>query len=267
MGGAMTVDDLPIRRVRLEVEELAFTRPSGDLFGPMSFSVHTDEILGVIGPTGAGKGDLVDLLCGRQMARAGAIKLDGQRIDMLPAHARSRLGLVMVAGSAPALPDVTVHDWLAMSIQLVDRSPLQLLLRGRRRLDSRQIGDIEATLQFCSLHHVAGDSLASLTPAQRRMTEIARGLCQRPRLLLLHRPLAGLPRMHRHDFSLVLRDIAAEAVSMVVIDEQLDALATLCQRFIVLQRGHLVASGSLDVLGSNQAAMQAFTGTAPGKVA
>ncbi|MEZ5825310.1 MAG: ATP-binding cassette domain-containing protein [Geminicoccaceae bacterium] len=261
MSGNMHGEDASVRRVRLEVEELAFTRPSGDLFGPMSFSIDAGQIVGVIGPTGSGKSALFDLVAGRHMPRSGSIMLDGRGIDMLDADARSRLGLVLVSDPAPMLSGVTVFDWLALAIQLVDRSPLQMLLRGRRSLDASQAGDIAAILQFCSLQNLAKERLSTLTPAQLKMTEIARGLCQRPRLMLLHRPFSGLPRGQRHDLALVLRDIAAEAVTLMIVDEQLDVLAPLCDRMLVLQRGHLVAAGAVDELAGNEAAVQAFTGS------
>ncbi|MCB1835646.1 MAG: hypothetical protein KDH19_19705, partial [Geminicoccaceae bacterium] len=57
--------------------------------------------------------------------------------------------------------------------------------------------------------------------------------------------------------------IAAEAVSLMIVDEQLDVLGPLCDRFLVLQRGHLVASGALEDLTGNHAAIQAFTGSSP----
>ena len=252
-------------RSRLVVDELAFTRSSGDLFGPLGFQLARDETLGVIGPTGGGKADLFALLSGKEIPRAGSITLEGERIDGLSSDARARLGLITVNGPAPAIAGVTLHDWLKAAMLMVDRPGWRLLFD--KRLTQDQQKDIRDILAFCRLTNIAYERLSTLTPGQLQMAEIARGLCQRPNLLLLNRPFAGLSRAHRRDFSLIISDIAKEGVALIIADEQLDILNTICERYLVLQRGHLVASGTLTRLSGDPAARQAFTGMASAEAA
>ena len=247
-------------RARLSLREVALTRTSGDLLGPVTITLGQDEILGLIGPTGGGKSDLLAAASGRITPRSGSVLVDGAVIDEMSVGERIRDGLAEVRGPAPKLPGVRVLDRLMLAMQFVDHSPWRHLTRRRSGLDDGQMEDIEAVLDFCGIIDIARDPLTTLSLPQLRLVEIARALCQRPRILLLDRPLAGAMTDQRERLVRLIEAIRSEAVSILVADDGLDVMGRLCDRLAVVDHGHVVVEGSLEQVTRDPTAIRVFTG-------
>ncbi|MCB2054751.1 MAG: ATP-binding cassette domain-containing protein [Geminicoccaceae bacterium] len=251
-------------RSRLAVSELTAVRATGEVLGPLSFAVEAGETIGLIGPSDGGRTELLHLIAGSLRQRGGAILLDGAPLGSLSRRRRIREGVIAVRGSAngagPAERGLRVVDHLGLAVQLSDLAVWRLLLQRRRRLSEAQHADIRAVLDFCGCPHLLIAEMASLAPVDARRVAIARALCQRPRLLLLHRPFVGLTAGECGVIGRLIARIAAEKVAVIVDDEQLALLETVCHRLLVLARGRQVAFGTVGEIAIDAAASRAFTG-------
>jgi branched-chain amino acid transport system ATP-binding protein len=195
----------------------------------------------IIGPNGAGKTTLFNLITGDLRLDSGSIRLFGQEVSHLPTHRRTHLGL------ARTFQIITLfsHD------TLLDNLVLSLLGRSSARWDafrplarhSSLLDKALAALESVGLGHLAGRALAELSYGEKRRVEVAMALAQRPRLLLLDEPLAGLSREER----ITVRELVARVprdVTVIMIEHDMDTALEMAERITVLHYGKVIVEGT-----------------------
>jgi branched-chain amino acid transport system ATP-binding protein len=210
----------------------------------VSFEVEPGQILGVVGPSGSGKSMLFDCIFGRLAPTAGAVLLDGRPVTGLRAREMSRLGLARTFQRVQLFPQLTVRDNLIAAGQ-----------EHRGSLWSRLIGPPDAGLTdtaaemigFFRLDSLAGRPAGSLSESQQRLLDIAMAFMARPRLVLLDEPASGLDASVLEALRERLRAINAQAgTTFVIIDRDLDFVASLATHLLVLAEGRVVAAGDVE---------------------
>ena len=231
----------------------------------MSFAVDAGEIVGLVGPNGAGKTTMFDCLAGSQRPTSGRIVLAGRAIEALPAHARMALGL----GRTFQIPrpfgsmDVLDNVMLGAQGQRGETAWANWLRPGAVRRQEREIRDrAMALLEFATLAPLARQPARVLSGGQRKLLELARVLMADPKLLLLDEPAAGVaPAL----LDLVIDRIAAvreRGVTLLLVEHNMDMVARLCTRVLVMAQGRLLAEGTPAAVVGDPAVVEAYLGAA-----
>lgn len=207
----------------LRIESLwAGYEPGLSIVRGASLEVGGREILAILGPNGAGKSTLVKAVAGLVPVSSGRVLLAGREITHEPAHAMASLGLGFVPQTENVFTNLSVSEnlELAAALQRVKRSRLDHLYA-----------------QFPDLARQRSLLAGRLSGGQRQMLAIARALINLPQVLMLDEPSAGLsPRLVAEVFR-VLRDIAAQGIAIVLVEQNVKAALAIADRAAVLVEG------------------------------
>jgi branched-chain amino acid transport system permease protein len=214
----------------------------------VSLQVRQGEILGIIGPNGAGKTTLFNLLNGFIRADAGRILLEGKDI------AGRRPYEICAAGVGRTFQ--VVRPFRRMSV--MDNVVVGAYVKSASEAQARQVAQ-EALAQV-GLHDDAQQPAGALANKQLRLLEIARALAGKPKLLLLDETLAGLGAGEVEEVIGVVRQLAAQGITIVIIEHTMQAMVRLVDRFVVLNEGALLAEGSPEQITREPAVIDAYLG-------
>jgi branched-chain amino acid transport system ATP-binding protein len=207
----------------------------------VNLAIESGERRLIIGPNGAGKTTLFSLITGELRPGSGTITLNGQDITDVPPRRRAHLGLARTYQIITLFPGETLLRNVTLS--LLGLSPLRWnpvvrLARQRRFVDQAQ-----AALDQVGLGHLANRPVAETAYGERRRVEIAMALAQRPKVLLLDEPFAGLSSEERRAMADLLAAIPRD-VTIVMIEHDMDLALEFAERITVLHFGRVVVEGT-----------------------
>ena len=210
--------------------------------------VEPGEILSVVGANGAGKTTMLRAISGLLRPRAGEIRLEGTRLDHLPAHAVVEHGVVQVPEGRKIFPALTVLE----NLELGGYS------RGAR---AHRRESLERALGlFPILAERRRQTAGTLSGGQQQMLAIARALMARPRLLMLDEPSLGLaPRIVQEIFAIVT-EINRAGTTVLLVEQNTRQALALSGRGYVLENGRVVLSGPGRDLLDNEHVQRAYLG-------
>ena len=214
----------------------------------VSFEVARGEILGIIGPNGAGKTTLFNLLNGVLPADSGQAWLDGTPLGGRQLYAICRLGVGRTFQVVRSFPRLSLLDNVLIGAY------------GAGLTGEAATAAAEEALARVGLLDQAGRPAGQLTNKGLRLMELARALAGRPRLLLLDETLAGLGHEECEELLAVLRRLRAEGLTIVIIEHTMHAMLKLADRFVVIDRGRLLASGLPREVVEDRAVIEAYLG-------
>lgn len=213
----------------------------------ISLGLSASEILGVIGPNGAGKSTLFNLLAGAIPIDSGSILLDGKDLSHARPETRIQSGLGRTFQIPRPFPRMTVLENVMASAQNQrGESMISALLAPRKvaaqeRANAARARDI---LDFVSLSHLEDQTASVLSGGQRKLLELARVLMAEPRVILLDEPAAGVnPAL----LDLIIDRILAInqlGIAVLLIEHNMEMIARLCPRVIVMAAGKALAEGT-----------------------
>jgi branched-chain amino acid transport system ATP-binding protein len=197
----------------------------------VSLEVSEGETICVIGANGAGKSTTLRALVGLAAAAAGTIRYGGRDVTRLPVHERARLGLSLVPEGRGIFPRMTVTENLLMgAYQHRDGEPirqdLQRVLALFPRLAERRA-------------QVAG----TLSGGEQQMLAVGRALMSRPKLLLLDEPSMGLAPLVVEKIFATLREVAAQGVTLMLVEQNANLALQISDRGYVLDNGRVAIGG------------------------
>src|SRR5215831_14698447 len=207
----------------------------------VNLNVEPGERRLIIGPNGAGKTTLFSLITGELRPDAGSIRLFDRELIGVPSRRRAHLGIARTYQIITLFQGETLLHNVMLS--LLGLSSLRW--NPLRRFD-RQAALIEqgrAALARVGLLHMAERPLADTAYGERRRVEIAMGLAQNPKVLLLDEPFAGLSIEERRDVQSLLASIPRE-VTIVMIEHDMDVALDFAERITVLHLGEIAVEGS-----------------------
>ncbi len=228
--------------------------------GPLTCGFDAASITGLIGISGAGRRALCDLITGAALPTEGVIRMGGLRIDRLGPVARTRLGILAMRRRR-LVPPGTLRSMLTAARVMVTRSWWRLAFGLGCAPSATDRDDIQAILEFLGLAELADRPVAGLAGLQARLGELGRFLVQRPRLLLLEQPLAGLVAEERTTMARLLVRLRRANVTLVVVDDDLATLGRLADRCLVLHQGRLIADATPAAIGAAPRVYRALTGS------
>jgi len=202
----------------------------------------------IVGPNGAGKTTLLKALAGL-LPRQGTVQLDGQAVPAMNATACVQRGLALVAEGRQLFPQMTVTENLELGGWLVP---------SRVRAERLH----QAFEDFPRLKERATQLAGTMSGGEQQMVAVARAMMSGPRLLMLDEPSLGLaPRMVDELLAIVQR-IAAQGVTVLMVEQNVRKALQIAQRGYVLERGRIVASGEASDLLKSDVVRQAYLGVA-----
>jgi branched-chain amino acid transport system ATP-binding protein len=204
----------------------------------LSFAVEPGEILGVLGRNGMGKSTLIRTLAGLIQPSAGRVAFEGRDLAGMSAHTRARLGITTVVQGRGMFPRLSVRENLEMG---------RIAGSGgkRSRLD-------EVFSYFPRLQERLDQAAGTLSGGEQQMLAIGRGLMTDPKLMLLDEPSDGImPALVRQIADILVVINRNERTTIVIVEQNVPMLFRMTDRFIILEKGTIVADGTREQIESS----------------
>jgi branched-chain amino acid transport system ATP-binding protein len=195
----------------------------------------------VIGPNGAGKTTLFNLISGDLRADSGSVRLFGEEVGRLRPDERAHRGLARTYQILTLFPRETLERNIVLSLLGMSPSRWRIFTPLQRMKDLHERA--RGVLERVGLARLAGRVVGEVSYGEKRRLEIAMALAQEPRLLLLDEPLAGLSAEERRAMQGLLEEIP-RAVTIVMIEHDIDAALAFAERITVLHYGRVIVEGT-----------------------
>jgi ABC-type branched-subunit amino acid transport system ATPase component len=245
------VPDAPLRGGRLEADQLTVRFGGHQALADVSLCAEPGRVTGLIGPNGAGKTTTFNVLCGLQATVRGRVRLDGQDITELAPHKRARLGLARTFQRLETFSLLSVRENIVAGAELAPRA----IRRGR---------DVQATadalLERLGLTAVADERMERLPTGSARLVELGRALAGEPRVLLLDEPSSGLDETETAAMGAVLDDLAADGLSILLVEHDMSLVMGSCHDIYVLDFGKVLTNGAPDDIQADPEVQRAYLG-------
>ena len=229
----------------------------------VDLSVEAGRITGLIGPNGAGKTTLFNCISGLVPPDAGSVRFDHRVITGWRPDRVTGAGLVRTFQIARGFPRLSVLDNLLLyGTRQPGERLIQAVLRSRaargREADLRERA--RGVAQRLALTRLLDQRAAELSGGQKKLLEIGRALMAEPKLLLLDEPVAGVNPTLAREIGEHLRGLAADGISVLLIEHHMDTIAALCDPVIVMAEGRHLRQGSFAELAGDPAVQEAYMG-------
>ena len=226
----------------------------------IDLGVVEGETHAIIGPNGAGKSTLLNVCIGRLAPDQGTVTFDGVALTGKQPYQINQLGVVRVFQTPEIFPDLTLLQ--NVMVPCLSKRDGSFKLNFFRRLSGEK--DIKELAESALVDVGLGDQLyndaSSLSRGDKRRLELAMGLAQKPRLLLLDEPTAGMARHDTNKTIDLLKRIKAQGMTKVIIEHDMHVVFSLADRITVLAGGRIIAQGSPDEVKGNPKVREAYLG-------
>ena len=239
---------------RLEAIGLEKSYGARKVVKDVHLGVDSGEVVGLLGPNGAGKTTSFYMIVGLVRADAGSISIEGRRIERLPIHQRSRLGLSYLPQEASIFRKLNVEENIRAVLELQrgpDGKPLrptviEALLDGLRR-------DL-------SIDKLRASPAPALSGGERRRVEIARALATQPRFILLDEPFAGVDPIAVIEIQRIISFLKSRGIGVLITDHNVREMLGICDRAYIISEGAVLAEGTPSAIVENAEVRRVYLG-------
>ncbi|MCC5812257.1 MAG: ABC transporter ATP-binding protein [Ectothiorhodospiraceae bacterium] len=217
----------------------------------VSLSLKKGEIVGLIGPNGAGKTTLVNVITGVHPADAGTVHFMGENVTRQRPYQAARRGLCRTFQIVQPFPENSVLDNVAAGAVFGGAVP-SLKQARERAMD---------LLEFVGLQDVASQPASALTLPNRKRLELAKSLAMKPKVLMLDEVNAGLSSGEIDGALDLIRRIAEQGVTILIIEHLMKVVLGVSERIVVLDRGAVIAEGPPMEVVKDERVIEAYLGS------
>ena len=211
----------------------------------INFKINHNEIRALIGPNGAGKTTFVSMLCGRIKASKGKVFFNGVNISHLPVYTRISMGIGYTFQITSIFFNLTVSENVALA------------LKNKRQEEKKSI--VSEVLNKVGLIDRINQRSGDLSYGHQRLLELAMGIAQRPKLLILDEPTQGLSDLEIENFKKLIKKISA-TVTVLLIEHNMDVVMSIADKITVLHFGEIIAEGDKKSIQRNPVVQKAYLG-------
>ena len=211
----------------------------------VNFKINKNEIRALIGPNGAGKTTFVSLLCGRIKASKGKVVFGGQDISDFPVYKRISNGIGYTFQITSIFFNLTVYENVALAINK-DNS-------------NEKINTVSEVLTKVGLLDRINQRSGDLSYGHQRLLELAMGMAQKPKLLILDEPTQGLSDSEIENFKKLIKDISS-STTILLIEHNMDVVMSIADNISVLHFGEIIAEGDKKTIQSDPIVQKAYLG-------
>lgn len=218
----------------LELDDVSAAYGLSPVLSAIGLRVEAGEAVALLGRNGVGKTTLLRTIIGLHAAAGGRISFEDKPIEALPAYRRARLGIGYVPQGRGIFPHLTVEENLAMGSSA---------LGGRTAAAPRSFAKVYEL--FPTLGRLRARKGGVLSGGEQQQLALGRALVAEPRLLLLDEPCEGIQPSIVREIEAVLLTVRREfGVALLVVEQHLDFVWSIAERYYVMQRGTVVAAGA-----------------------
>ena len=244
----------PVAASRLEAEHLQKSYGARMVVKDVHLAVGAGEVVGLLGPNGAGKTTTFYMVVGLVRADDGQIRIDGQRVERLPIHRRSRMGLSYLPQEASIFRKLTVAENIRAVLELQvgeDGRPLP-----RATVDRL----LDALLHDLAIEKLRDSPAPALSGGERRRVEIARALATQPRFILLDEPFAGVDPIAVIEIQRIIGFLRSRGIGVLITDHNVRETLGICDRAYIISEGSVLAEGTPHEIVDNAQVRKVYLG-------
>ena len=224
----------------------------------VSFSVKQGERRLIIGPNGAGKTTLFNQISGDLRPNSGSIKLFGTDITRFPPYRRAHCGLSRTYQIITLFGGDTLEHNVTLGLLGLRSLRWQMWWPMASYRDLAQ--EARRTLDAVGLLHLANHPISDIGYGEKRRAELAVALAQKPRVLLLDEPLAGLSNAERSTVKALIASISHDT-TIIMIEHDMDTALDLAETVTLLDYGRVIVDGERDQVIADERTREVYLGT------
>ncbi len=239
---------------RLEARGLRKSYGSRVVVDGVRLSVKSGEVVGLLGPNGAGKTTSFYMIVGLVRADGGEITIEGRRVERMPIHQRSRLGLSYLPQEPSIFRKLNVEDNVRAVLELQigsDGKPLK-----KAAIDEL----LDGLLRDLSIDKLRASPAPSLSGGERRRVEIARALATQPRFILLDEPFAGIDPIAVIEIQRIIGFLKGRGIGVLITDHNVRETLGICDRAYIISEGRVLAEGTPAEIVANADVRKVYLG-------
>jgi branched-chain amino acid transport system ATP-binding protein len=230
----------------------------------VSFQIEPGEVFTIIGPNGAGKTTIFNLVSRIYEPTAGRLIFDGEDITRVPPHEVARRGIARTFQNIELFEHATVLQNLLLGRHAHKRSRFVeelLFLPSVRALELEHREAVERVIDFLDLQPHRDSLVVNLAYGVRKVVEMARALCTRPRLLLLDEPSSGLSVEETEDMAFWIQDIRTIlGVTVLMVEHDMSLVSSVSDRVLAVNYGRPIALGTAHEVQEHPDVIKAYLG-------
>ena len=240
---------------RLEAHGLRKSYGSRNVVDGVRLSVESGEVVGLLGPNGAGKTTSFYMIVGLVRPDGGSITIEGRRVERMPIHQRSRLGLSYL----PQEPSI----FRKLDVEENIRAVLELQVGADGRPLAKAVIDemLERLLRDLSIEKLRASPAPALSGGERRRVEIARALATQPRFILLDEPFAGIDPIAVIEIQRIIGFLKERGIGVLITDHNVRETLRITDRAYIVHGGVIFKSGTPDSLAADDEVRRIYLGT------
>jgi lipopolysaccharide export system ATP-binding protein len=217
-------------------------------------SVKSGEVVGLLGPNGAGKTTSFYMIVGLVRCDAGEILISGERVERLPIHRRSRLGLSYLPQEASIFRKLNVEENIRAVLEL------QIDPNGKALKPAVIEELLNGLLHDLSIEKLRKSPAPALSGGERRRVEIARALATQPRFILLDEPFAGVDPIAVIEIQRIISFLKNRGIGVLITDHNVRETLGICDRAYIISEGRVLAEGTPTEIVDNADVRKVYLG-------